>query len=542
MLDARWLRRSPDWDVSPWATLAVLCGAVYLINASTTLMNVSLPTLVSALDADNVQLLWIVAAFNLTFAAFVLAAGGLSDRFGRQRALLLRLVVFGVAAAAGAGSADPNRLIAWRAVMGVGAAIIFPTTLSIIANIFPDRLERAQAIGIWGATTGIAIATGPIGGGFLLKYFWWGSTMVALAPVALVVAILAFRLVPDSRDPGAPRLDWAGLTLSTALLGTLVFTIIEAPEAGWTSPATLLGFVISAVLLVAFVLAERSAAEPLLDVSLFRNPRFSATSASVTLAFFCLFGFIFLITQYFQFLQGYFPLETGVRLLPVAFSIAVASLLGTRLAVILGTRAVVAAGLACLSVAFFWISQSDLATSYPEIVGQMLILGIGMGLTSAPATEAIMGVVPKEQAGVGSAVNDATRELGGTLGVAVIGSVFASIYQSRITDVPVGSDLSDTVLAQSQDSIGAALAAAGQLGADGQPALAERLTTLATGGFLDGFAAGCLVAAAVALVGAGVAGLLLPSQPPAETEPAGAPMPEDATGAPTSTPVTSAGE
>ena len=493
--------------------LAILCGGVYLINAGTTLMNVSLPTLVTALDANTVQLLWIVASFNLTFAAFVLAAGGLSDRFGRQRALLVGLVVFGIAATAGSFSDGPGLLIAWRAVMGIGAAIIFPTTLSIIANVFPDRRERAQAIGIWGATTGIAIATGPIGGGFLLEHFWWGSTMGALAPVALVVAIMVAAFVPDSRDPTAPRLDWAGLILSTALLGALVYTIIEAPEAGWMGLRTLVGFAVSAVFLVAFVLAERSTDHPLLEVRLFANPRFSATSAAVTLAFFCLFGFIFLITQYFQFLKGYSPLETGVRLLPVAFSIAVASLVGTRLAVALGTRIVVTAGLTCLSIAFFWISRSDLATSYPEIVGQMLVLGVGMGLTSAPATEAIMGVVPKEQSGIGSAVNDATRELGGTIGVAVIGSVFASVYQARLADVPATSSLPDPVLAQARDSVGAALIAADQLGVAGQPDLAGQLASLATSGFLDGFAVGCMVAALVALVGVLVAGLFVPAHP-----------------------------
>ena len=501
---------------SRWLVLAILCGGVYLINASTTLMNVSLPTLVTALDANTIQLLWIVASFNITFAAVVLAAGGLSDRFGRQRALLVGLVVFGIAATAGSFSDGPGLLIAWRAVMGIGAAIIFPTTLSIIANVFPDRRERAQAIGIWGATTGIAIATGPIGGGFLLEHFWWGSTMGALAPVALVVAILVGAFVPDSRNPAAPRLDWAGLILSTALLGTLVYTIIEAPEAGWMSPRTLTGFAVSAVFLAAFVLAERATDHPLLEVRLFANPRFSATSAAVTLSFFCLFGFIFLVTQYFQFLKGYSPLETGVRLLPVAFSIAVASLLGTRLAVALGTRVAVATGLACLSVAFFWISRSDLATSYPEIVGQMLVLGVGMGLTSAPATEAIMGVVPKEQAGIGSAVNDATRELGGTIGVAVIGSVFASVYQARLANVPVAIGLPDAVVVRAQDSVGAALTAAGELGATGQPALAGQLVTLATNGFLDGFAVGCTVAAAVALVGVLVAGLFVPAHPAAK--------------------------
>lgn len=496
----------------PWLTVAVLCAAVYLINASTTLMNVTLPTLVEELSADTRQLQWIVDGFNLTFAAFVLAAGSLSDRFGRRRALVVGLVVFGIAAAVGAASDTPRGLIAWRAVMGVGAAIIFPTTLTIISNLFPNRRERAQAIGLWGATAGIAIATGPIGGGLLLDRFWWGSTMLALAPIAGAVLVAALVAVPESRDPDAPRMDWPGLALSTAMLGALVFTIIEAPEAGWGSVRTLGGFALTAALLAAFVAVERRAAPPMLDVRLFRNMRFTAASGSVTLAFFGLFGFIFLATQYFQFLKGYSALESGVRLLPVAFAVATSSLLGTKLAVAIGTRSVVATGLVFLGSAFVWISRVDIATSYPEIVGQMILLGVGLGLSSAPATEAIMGVVPREKAGVGSAINDATRELGGTLGVAVIGSVFASLYRDRLADA-ARLPLPGEALAAARESIGSALFATGELTAAGQPDLAAKLAAIARDGFLDGWAAGCLVAAGVCFAGAVVAGLALPAQP-----------------------------
>lgn len=487
-----------------WAVLAVLCLAVFVINVSTTIVNVALPTLVGELGASTRDLLWIVDAFNLAFAALVLAAGSLSDRFGRRRFLLGGLAVFAAASLAGAWSESPAELTAWRAVAGIGAAVIFPVTLSIVANVFPDRVQRAKAIGIWGATTGVAVALGPIAGGWLLERFWWGSILVFCAGVAAAAFLLTAALVPDSRDPSTPRLDAGGLVLSTLGLGALVRAIIEAPGNGWSSAATLVGFGVAAACLTAFVLWERRTPHPMLDVSLFANLRFTAASGAVTLSFFALFGFIFLITQYFQFLKGYGPFETGVRLLPVALCVAFWSIAGARLAVAIGTKAVVAAGLLSLTAAYAWISTVGTGTSYAEIAGQMILLGSGMGLTSAPATEAIMGVVPAAKAGIGSAVNDATRELGGTLGVAVIGSVALSLYR----DAFAGSGLPPAAA----ESVGAALNGAGRIGAS-DPVLAARLGSVAREGFLDGLAAGCYVAAGVALAGAVLTVIFLPAQP-----------------------------
>lgn len=492
--------------------LVALCLASFTINLDTTIVNVALPSLVRQLDASTRELQWIVDAYNLVFAALVLAAGSLSDRVGRKRALLAGLGVFAVGSAVGAICDTPAQLIAIRGVMGMGAAVIFPTTLSIISNVFTDRAGRAKAIGLWGATTGLGVAFGPITGGWLLERFWWGSVFAALVPVALVVLALVVRFVPDSRDPSAPRLDVAGLALSTAAIGSLVFTIIEAPEAGWGSAATVLGFAVSALLLASFVAWERRVAQPMLDVALFRNPRFTAASGSVTIAFFALFGFIFLVTQYFQFLKGYGPFETGLRLFPVATSVAVASVVGTKLAVRIGNKAVVSGGLTSLTLGYLWVSTASAATSYWEIAGQMILLGGGMGLTSAPATEAIMGVVPKEKAGIGSAVNDATRELGGTLGVAIIGSVFASLYVRTLdTGLPVGLPPEATDAAR--ESVGGAFIAAERAAGLGFGPAAEQLRAAAGHAFFDGFAAGCLVAAAVAAVGAVAAAVLLPSRP-----------------------------
>jgi EmrB/QacA subfamily drug resistance transporter len=486
--------------------------AVFAINVDTTLVNVTLPTLVRDLDASTSQLQWVVDAYNLAFAALVLAAGSLSDRFGRKGALVTGLAVFGLGTAAGSLATSTGQLITARAVMGIGAAIVFPNTLSILSNVFTDRAERAKAIGIWGATTGMGVAFGPIVGGWLLEHFWWGSAFLAMAPVAALAIALVVGVVPTSRDPQAPRLDRVGLVLSTAALATLVYTIIEAPGRGWTDPATLGGFAAAAVALAVFVSWERRVAEPMLDVTLFTNLRFSAASGSVTVAFFALFGFIFMVTMYFQFMHGYSPLSTGLRTLPVALSMGAASVVGVQLAVRFGNKAVVTTGLAMMAVAFVWISRSSAHTPYLESVGQMIVTAAGMGFTSAPATEAIMGVVPKEKAGVGSAINDATRELGGTLGVAVIGSVFTSTYLHAITTSRAAAVLAPDVIARAKESVGGALLTAKAL-VPSNPQGARALATAADHAFFSGFTGGCLVAAGVALMGAIFAALALPARP-----------------------------
>jgi EmrB/QacA subfamily drug resistance transporter len=509
-------RRSPDAVApqrAPWTVLAVLCLAVFTINLDTTIVNVALPALVRQLGASTRQLQWVVDAYNLVFAALVLAAGSLSDRYGRRGALVTGLVVFGLASTVGALSSSTASLISARAVMGVGAALIFPATLSILSNVFTERRARAKAIGAWGASTGLGVAFGPITGGWLLEHFWWGSCFLLMGPVAASAIVLVLRIVPTSKDPDAPRLDFGGLAGSTAAVGLLIYTIIEAPDRGWTDPVSLAGFAGAAVLFAGFVRWERRSRQPMLDVGMFRNLRFTAASGSVTVAFFALFGFIFLITQYFQFVKGYTPLSTGVRLLPVAGSIAIASVVGTRLTVSVGNKAVIAGGLGALAIAYVWISTASAATGYPEITAQMLLLGGGMGLTGPAATEAILGVVPKEKAGIGSAINDATREFGGTLGVAVIGSVFASLYGAAL-HTPAVSALPAPAVTAAGEGIGGAYIAAGRLSAAGLPPPAvERFLDVARDGFFDGLAAGCLVAAGVALAGAVFAAAVLPNQP-----------------------------
>ena len=438
--------------------LVTVCAAVLAINIDTTIVNVALPSISDQLDAGTRQLQWVVDGYNLAFAALVLAAGSLSDRFGRRPALIAGLVGFAAASAAGALVTSAAGLVAARVVMGMCAALIFPTTLSIISNTFRERRERAAALGVWGAVVGIGVAAGPVTGGVLLEHFYWGSVFWALVPLALLAAGAAYVLVPESRDPSVPRLDLTGLGLSVAMLTTLTYTIIEAPEAGWHSQRTLGGFLLSAALLAAFVASERRAVHPMLDLTLFRDRRFSAASGAVTVTFFALFGFIFLITQYFQLVRDYGTLSTGARILPVALSIAVASVAGAALAPRIGTRVVVTTGLLLFSSSFLWISTVGVDTSYAHvIVPQMVLMGLGMGLITTPATESILLVLPPARAGVGSAVNDATRELGGTLGVAVVGSIFSSVYAAHLADGAFGR-LPSGALASAQDSVGAARA------------------------------------------------------------------------------------
>ena len=496
--------------------LVALCSAALIINIDVTIVNVTLPSLVRELGATTTNLQWVVDAYSLVFAALILAAGSLSDRFGRKGILLVGLAIFAVGSLAGSRATTPEQLIAARAFMGIGAAAIFPSTLSLIANIFTERRERAKAIGLWGATTGVGVAIGPIVGGWLLVHFWWGSVFLFMVPVAAVVATLIGIAVPTSRDPSTPPLDWRGLVLSTVGMGLIILSIIQAPTWEWLSARTIGTVLAGLAVMAVFVLVELRTPRPMLDVKLFENPRFTAASGSIMIAFFTLAGFTFLVTQYFQFVRGYTPLGTGVRILPVAISIAVAAIVGTRLAVRIGNKAVVGTGLFLFALALFWIAAAaSTSVSYLVLAATMVLGGGGLGLITAPATEAILGVVPKEKAGVGSAVNDATRLFGATLGVAVIGSVAASLYASRLLGtMPPG--LPENVVTAAKGSVGGALVAAQGLQQAGLPG--QALAASAIGAFLHSFSWSLRVAGLVALGGSILALALLPSRPGREAE------------------------
>jgi EmrB/QacA subfamily drug resistance transporter len=498
--------RHPVFRDQPIAALAFICLSVFVISVDATIVNVALPTLSRELNADTAQLQWIVDAYTLVMSGMLLSAGSLSDRYGRRGWLSGGLALFAMTSAAAAQVNSAEALIAARAAMGVGAAVIFPTTLGLITNIFTDPVRRAKAIGLWAAMVGVGVAAGPMTGGWLLEHFSWGSIFLVNVPVAAAAIVGGILFVPTSRDPAAPRIDLPGLLLSCIGVTALVYTVIEAPQWGWGSARAATGFGIAAVVLLGFALWERRSSHPMIDVSVFANRRFSGGSLAVTAGFLTLFGFIFVITQYFQFIKGYSAFETGVRLLPVAVSIAVASVLGPRMVERIGTTAVVAAGLAIFAGGLAWASTADSVTPYIQIAAQMLLLGGGLGLTTAPATEAIMGSLPPDKAGVGSAVNDTTRELGGTLGVAIVGSVFASVYSGR-----VGSALAafpKNVRSTMEHSMAAAYKVIEQLPA-GRAAGARDAVNHA---FLDGMQVGSLVCAAIALTAAVVVAGLLPAR------------------------------
>jgi EmrB/QacA subfamily drug resistance transporter len=490
--------------------LAVVCGAAFTINLATTAVNIALPTLSRELTASTQQLQWIVDAYNLVFATFVLAAGSLSDRFGRKGAMQVGLVIFGTAATGASFATSPAQLIAGQAVMGMGAAVIFPTTLSIISNVYVQRAQRARAIGLWGAVTGVGVASGPIMAGWLIEHAAWPGIYLCMAGLAGLTIVAVSGVVVTSRDPVTPRLDRLGLLLSVLAMATLVYTIIEAPTRGWARLPTLGGFAVAVALLVLFLGWERQRSAPMVDLGLLRNPRFTAASGAITAAFFALFGFIFVITQYFQLLHGYGPLSTGLRITPVAVSIAVGSVAGTALAVRIGNKMIVAVGLLLLGAAFAWVAAVvTVSTAYSTMAEQMILMGLGVGATAVPATEAIMGAVPKEKAGIGSAMNDATRELGGTLGVAVVGSVFASVYATTLATASIAQQLPPQALATARSSMTAALAIANRM-PDGP---AAQVVTAANHAFLRGLTAGSFVAAGVALAGALLAAVFLPARP-----------------------------
>ena len=487
-----------------WWILLVLCLSLVVITLDNTILNVALPTLVRDLNASNSQLQWIVDSYTLVFAGLLLTAGSLGDRFGRKGALQVGLVIFAVGSALSALAQDPNQLIATRALMGVGGAFIMPATLSILTNVFPAE-ERGRAIGVWAGVSGLGVALGPLIGGFLVEHFGWHEVFTVNLPIVVVALIAGAILVPTSKDPSAPKLDLPGAALSITGLGALVYGLIEAPQNGWTDPTILTAMGVGVGLLALFALWEMHTEHPMLDVTFFRNARFTAASSAITLVFFAMFGYSFLLTQYFQFVLGYSAAQAGVRMLPLALTLMVVAPTSSRIVEKVGTKLVVFTGLTLVSVALVLQVGLQADSPYGQVVWRMMLLAVGMGLTMAPATESIMGSLPLAKAGVGSAMNDTTRQVGGALGVAIIGSVLSSVYGSRITDAFAGK-LPAPAFDAAKSSLGGALAVAdkaGPVGAD--------IATVARSAFVDAMHGGALVAAVAAGLGALVVLLFLPA-------------------------------
>jgi EmrB/QacA subfamily drug resistance transporter len=486
-----------------WWTLLILSTALLVISLDNTILNVALPTIERELDAASGQLQWIVDSYTLVFAGLLLTMGALGDRFSRRGALVAGLTIFGGASLASAFAESANMLIATRALMGIGGALIMPTTLSILTNVFPAE-ERPKAIGIWAAVAGLGVGLGPAAGGFLLEQLDW--TAVFLINVPIVIAALAAtpKLVPDSRDPKQARLDPLGALLSTAGLGVLTAAIIEAPDRGWTNGLIVAGFGAAAVVLAAFVIWELRTASPMLDVRLFRIRRFSGASFSIALVFFALFGAIYFLTQYLQGVLDYTPFEAGIRMLPVAGGLIVGGPLSAKLASRFGTRAVVASGLTVVATALLLLSGAETDSGYSLVASSLVLLGFGMGATMAPATESIMSSVPLGNAGVGSAMNDTVRMVGGTLGVAILGSLLSSSYGADME--PAVKSLPEPAADAASDSLGHASGIAAQIGGGAGRALSNAAETA----FTTAMSTSLTVAAATALAGAVLALAVLP--------------------------------
>jgi EmrB/QacA subfamily drug resistance transporter len=415
------------------------------------------------------------------------------------------MLVFGGFSIVAGFSHSAGQLIAARALMGIGAAIIMPSTLSILTNVFPDN-ERAKAIGIWAAVSGLGIPLGPVIGGWLLEQYSWGSIFLANLPIVAVTIISGLILIPESRDPRPARLDPPGALLSIAGLAALLYAIIEAPARGWTDQRILISFVVAAVLLILFVFWERQSSHPMLDVTLFKNLRFTAASAALMLNFFALLGTTFFLTQYLQFVLGFSTLQAGVRMIPIAVGIAVAAPLSARLAERFGSKLVVACGLVVVGLGVGTFSLATTDSTYGLVLIAMLIGGLGMGLSITPATDSVMGAVPKENAGVGSAMNDTTRQVGGALGVAVLGSLLSTSFSSHITDVATSLPAAQAALVR--NSVGYAAQVAAQLGG----AQGQSLIDSANTAFVHAMNTTALAGAAVALLGAFIALAFLPAR------------------------------
>jgi len=443
------------------------------------------------------------------FAGLLLTAGSLGDRFGRYRFLTIGLVIFATGSLLSAMATSPTMLIATRAVMGVGGACIMPATLSIITNVFTDPLERGKAIGVWAGVSALGVGLGPITGGILLSHFWWGSVFLVNVPIAIAALTLGYFLIPESRDPNAPKLDPLGALLSIAALVSLLWAIIEAPTNGWGSTRTITGFVVGGVLLGAFLLWELHYSSPMLDIRFFKNPRFSAASGAISLTFFALYGTIFLLTQYLQSVLGYSTVEAGAVLLPQAAVLMITAPLSALVVQRVGNKLVVGFGLILVSISLFLFGALSPASTVWAIIGVTMLMGLGMGNIMAPATDSIMGSLPRAKAGVGSAMNDTTRQVGGAVGVAVLGSILTSRYSTQILN-----DLSGRVppvLATSiKDNVSHAVAVAKYV-PNAQPYRAT-IVSAAHSSFMSGLHAATLVAGVITLIAAAGVFLWLPAQ------------------------------
>jgi EmrB/QacA subfamily drug resistance transporter len=477
--------------------LLVLCLSLLVVVIDNTILNTALPTLAQVLHAGTSSLQWITDAYTLCFAALLIPAGALGDRYGRRLSLLGGLAVFALGSTAAAFAPGTGMLTGARVVMGLGAAFVMPATLSILNAVFPPK-ERPQAIAAWSAVTGIGIVIGPTLGGLLLSHFWWGSVFVINIPLVALALAGVILTVPETAEPGSRRLDLPGAVLVAGALFAIVDAIIEAPGRGWTGTATIAEITAGLAALGIFAWWELRIAHPLIDLRIFASRAFSTAAASVTVIFFALFGSLFVLTQYLQLVHGYSPLSAGLRALPFALAVGAVSPLSPILAKRLGTRVIIPAGMALMGLGLLDLSTAGVHTAYPALALAVAIMGAGMGLVMAPASTTIMTTVPARQAGAGSAINDTIREVGGALGIAIIGSLAAAVYRSRLAPVLATAHAPGPAAHLATSSV----AAADSIGRHVGGLQGGELVGAAHSAFVNAMAMGMRVAAGVALVSA----------------------------------------
>ncbi len=492
-----------------WATLAVLCITLLLISIDSTILNVALPSIVRALHATSSQLQWIVDAYAIVFAGLLLSLGALGDRMGRKWVFMGGLVVFGTGSGFAAWSESPGGLTLARAVMGVGAAALMPSTLSILTNVFVSQRDRARAIGIWSGTAGLGVAIGPVLGGFLLVHFWWGSVFLINVPLAAAGLLATAFLVPNSRNPLAKVADPLGSLLSIVGLGLLLYGIIEAPSRSWSSWLIIGALAGSAACVSAFVVWERHTDHPMLPMELFGARRFSVAIASLALVLFALLGLFFLMTQYLQFCLGFSPLQTGLAIAPIALILLVVAPLSVLAVRHVGTKPVVVCGLLLISAGLGLLSFTTTGAAYADALPGFVLIGLGVGLTLAPSTDSIMGSVPKELAGVGSATNDTAMQVGGALGVGILGTALNVRYQDSMAPLLAHFSVPAPIKTLILGSVGGGLAVAERVPGRSGDALAQA----AKEGFVSGMDVGLIIGSVIVAVAAVVVLALLPNRP-----------------------------
>ncbi|MET7455966.1 MFS transporter [Streptomyces sp. NPDC005574] len=452
--------KMPGPYVRRWWALLVLCLSLLIVVMANTSLIVAAPDMTRDLGLSSSDLQWVIDGYTVPYAALMLVLGAIGDKYSRRGALVTGLVIFAGGSVMGSLVDQTHLVIAARAIMGIGAAVVMPATLSLLVAIFP-RHERARAITAWTATSGLAIAVGPLVAGWLLEDHAWGSTFLINVPVAVVAVVGALALIPPSKAQGVGRIDLVGGLLSIVSVGSLVYAAIEGPHFGWgAGPVT--AAIVAGVGLIAFVAWELRHPHPMLDVRKFALRPFSGSMIAVLFFFFGTFGAIYYATQFLQFVLGNDALETGVRLLPLAGAVFVGAAVTGRLTPRLGVKAMVVTGMAIGTAGVLLLVRVDQGSSYTDFLPTLLLLGFAIGLSVSPATDTIMGSFPENELGVGGGANDTSLELGGSLGIAVLGSLLGTAYRDKLTDL-VGGHLPAAALDTAKDSVGGGLAVAEQI-------------------------------------------------------------------------------